>query len=497
MKKIVKENMFVIFIAFFYFIIGALIPLSGDDWTWAGQTGLDRLSIWFDNYNGRYLGNIIEMLITRFWIIRVIFYTIINTGIFVLIKKIIGEKSFLFNACIMALILAMPIDIYRQTYGWFAGFSNYNVSIFSTLLTIVILKKYTNNKVQPLMQMLFFCLFFLQQLIVEHMTLYNVLLAGFVVVYTLIKKEKVSLLKYNLLVASILGAATMFSNSVYLSIINHTDSYRTIGTTNETLFSKVYHTITQNWMNLVITNNWLINIILSILVTITILKYTKKYTEKKYLIFIPSFLFVFSFWSFFKSVGRINSEFFGKYFLLLESIAAIMFMLLIAIAIFICIEKKETKIELLFYGFSAIICVLPFLILEPLGPRCILSSYIYYILLSGKLASYNTLSLKIEGRFSPALMYGLKLALSAVILTLFLGYSIISYKNLRVSLTRVQDAEYSASNDTLVIKRLPFEQYTQHGSPFPNSVQENTFKQQFNIPKERKIIFVNYTNKVY
>ena len=36
-----------------------------DDLTWGSSVGLDRLSNWFAGYNGRYVGNLIVIALTR------------------------------------------------------------------------------------------------------------------------------------------------------------------------------------------------------------------------------------------------------------------------------------------------------------------------------------------------------------------------------------------------------------------------------------------------
>lgn len=46
-------------------LLAALMPYVDDDWDWGTQGGLDRLSEGFADYNGRYLGNLHVLLLTR------------------------------------------------------------------------------------------------------------------------------------------------------------------------------------------------------------------------------------------------------------------------------------------------------------------------------------------------------------------------------------------------------------------------------------------------
>ena len=52
------------------FALCLLLPYSGDDWTWGGQAAFTRLNSGFANYNGRYLGNLLIIPLSRFYILR-------------------------------------------------------------------------------------------------------------------------------------------------------------------------------------------------------------------------------------------------------------------------------------------------------------------------------------------------------------------------------------------------------------------------------------------
>lgn len=63
-------------------------------------------------------------------------------------------------------------------------------------------------------------------LIVEHLTIYNVVLACGVLVYTICVHRKVVASHVAYLIGSVAGAAYMFSNSAYHTIANNQDQYR-------------------------------------------------------------------------------------------------------------------------------------------------------------------------------------------------------------------------------------------------------------------------------
>ncbi|KFN90573.1 hypothetical protein [Tetragenococcus muriaticus] len=130
-------------ITLFYLVIAWLLVLSGDDWAWGGDIGQARLENHFDEYNGRYFGNIIEMIITRSIFARLLIYSFVNTGIVFLIREILDRKV-AYVYCFL-LILLLSVSFYSQTYGWLAGFANYNTSTFLFLLIIYFVQKNRNS----------------------------------------------------------------------------------------------------------------------------------------------------------------------------------------------------------------------------------------------------------------------------------------------------------------------------------------------------------------
>lgn len=63
-------------------------------------------------------------------------------------------------------------------------------------------------------------------LIVEHLTIYNVILAVGVILYTAVAYRKVFVSHIAYLIGSVAGTIYMFSNSAYHSIANNQDGYR-------------------------------------------------------------------------------------------------------------------------------------------------------------------------------------------------------------------------------------------------------------------------------
>ena len=111
MKKNWKLYLFYAFIFIFLFVLSYYFPYSNDDWSWGSQSGLDRLYSGYKDYNGRYLGNTLAIILTRSNILKSLFMSITYFGIGYLIKRIVNKNNngimifsilmlFLINKCV-------------------------------------------------------------------------------------------------------------------------------------------------------------------------------------------------------------------------------------------------------------------------------------------------------------------------------------------------------------------------------------------------------------
>src|SRR5699024_1443442 len=83
------------------------------------------------------LGNYTIIIMTRSYLAQVLIPTVVNTGIVVLIYKILQKEVNL--SIVLIFLLTIPSEIYRQTYGFMSGFANYNTAIFLILFIIYLL----------------------------------------------------------------------------------------------------------------------------------------------------------------------------------------------------------------------------------------------------------------------------------------------------------------------------------------------------------------------
>lgn len=212
-----------------------LFPYSGDDWTWGSQIGLDRLGTWFANYNGRYVGNLIVLMITRSNLLKASIMAFYLVVILYNLANITRAKLALPIASLFLLLI--PASIACQAIVWSSGFANYAVSAATTLVFLrsilwvfqpkaSIPEDALSQHLRSAIPMLL--LGFLGSLIVEHVTIYNLAASGLVLLIVAVRFHKVLIHQASYFSGCLWGTVYMFSNGAYRAISQGTDQYRTM-----------------------------------------------------------------------------------------------------------------------------------------------------------------------------------------------------------------------------------------------------------------------------
>lgn len=443
-----------------YLIIGRLLIHSGDDWAWGGEIGIQRLQTGFDNYNGRYIGNIIEMIITRNMFLRLFFYAGINTGIIFLSYKLL-DKKFLPRYYFLALLL-IPIDIYKQTFGWLAGFANYNVSTFFILLVFYLVIKCESNLTSTI---LISISAFISQFFVENVSIANVLLAAIGLIIALRNKEKIiSCLAW--LAGASLGLILMFMNTAY----HAQDNMRGISNVNINNFT---NTLLTSWSELFVKENALLLVAFSIVIYFL-------NNKKGFLAFLPIPIATYFAIRYLFNISYPTQSILT---LAVELIFILVFLFTLIFTVFKSSEiTSKSKSIFYFYLFSAVILLGPFLVLTPFGPRNILTSYVLLVLCLFELLSSARIPMP-----SSKIISLLTITLSIVFISLHLTNKIAENK-------RITALKNDVSNGMteVVFERLPYEFLGHDLTPLDGSVQSNRQKMYHNIPKEVKFKITEY-----
>lgn len=462
-----------------------LFPYTGDDWAWGSTIGLDRLNSFFDNYNGRYFGNITVLVLTRSVLLKTIVMALVFTGIIYFISKCVKIKKTYTILLLIILITLMPVGIFRESVSWVSGFSNYVMPTFGIVFIIYYYFKggfKTNDKISKriIIALLLCLLSFSVSLFMEHITIYNLILSIFLVIYTIIKSKQNLVKSISYLLGSLIGTIIMFSNSAYTSIFSHQDYYKSV--VEPSIFN-IINTLVDKILDLLIYDNY---IILGIIITLLIYIVSKSKTKTKHKKNIKRLLCIsLSFSLFYIVITNIFPDWnilleYTKYFELVLGIT-----LFITIIISLLYIKPSYRNKILFLLISIIILTGPLLFVEPIGPRCFFVIYIFYVLISLILIDYmkNILKFDFNQGFKTILIGG---ALCSVIYIFFI-YGYIHIKDNERLVYIKENMKYSSS---VVFHRLPYEDRL-HCSYLgkDNSVWEMRYKLFNNIPDDIDLIY--------
>ncbi len=213
----------------FYLWIAYNIPYAADDWFWGVPAGIRHF--WSADQNSRYFGNLIELVLTRAPFLKTLFMAFI----FTLIPAMATALSLLFSAdmpgdankglsvfLLLAgnfFVLSMPAEIWQQTYGWVAGFSNFVVSACLLYLFYYVLCRQLLVPVQLKTRFAavigaFFLGLFLQ-LLLENITVYVCIVTILCALFFLYREKRLSPFLLSLSAGVLLGTVIMFSSGIY------------------------------------------------------------------------------------------------------------------------------------------------------------------------------------------------------------------------------------------------------------------------------------------
>lgn len=454
-KKALNRCIFTYLILFvILFFLCLLFPYSGDDWAWGSRIGIDRLSNWFDNYSGRYLGNLIVLALTRSNLLKAVTMSFCLTGIIALLNELTGkQKNGIF--IISSVFVFMPTAILRQAVVWTSGFANYTTSVFLTLIYIFCTGNiYDENKPKqkPLAAVPFLILGMANTLIVEHLTLYNIILAVYVIVFTIIKFKRAYIQHIAYFIGTAAGTLLMFSNSVYRSVADGNDSYRTISGSSG-IISRAIEAYLETIVPEGFINNFVLNIFLSAICLIIWIKIKNRLSKIPKLLGTISIAVITAFASssLILNISNIHPL---KSLYYVQGAATAAYIISCIVFLFMLPFKANQKARLLFILGSVGCMIAPLLVVTPIGSRCFFAPYVMMVYLAMELYSLFDESVKEQcAKISRATI----VTASVGMLFLFYIYGTISVCNNK----RIEKAqqEAKAGYETIEVTPLPYRNY--------------------------------------
>lgn len=457
-----------------------IFPYTGDDWAWGSSIGIERWNTRFQNYSGRYVGNIIVLLLTRSRILRALIMASCITGISYMIIKISNCKNHMM-ILIIALIFSAPKALLRQSIVWTSGFSNYATSITLFILYVFLITYLFPNtkhlKGKTTIQSFFLLILgYLSAMIVEHITIMQIILSGCIAFWVWKKYYKPIFTYIAYFIGSVCGAITMFSNECYSSAVSGTDGYRSVATNIYDLCQKIH----SNYFDIIGKQMILDNLILELFVSIIItLLFIKMSNNNSRILKITVILINFS--VFYGLITRINSSWSGVYKLGKYTDGCINIIFWISLLIFtvFIIENQYKKIKMI----GVLLCIAfssgSLLLVSPIGPRCFFACYILLIWYCMECISLITINHELTKIF----LVSSTLLMSLILYMNFTIYGSI-YKQDKLQLKTIRQAMVDGKTD-ITIPILPFEDYL-HCARL-NGIWEERYKLFYEIPLELKI----------
>ena len=109
-------------------LTGYFVPYVHDDWAWGGSLGLERLANFFQDYNGRYLGNLLVIAGTHSRLFKALLTGL--TGTVIIAAVGLPGHSQPFHLLLSAFLLfSMPRQLLRQSFAWLSALTNYVVPL--------------------------------------------------------------------------------------------------------------------------------------------------------------------------------------------------------------------------------------------------------------------------------------------------------------------------------------------------------------------------------
>ena len=488
-SQIYLSLMAIVLICMCYYIF-YMTPFRLDDLTWGGRIGIERLKIFFRGYNGRYLGNIAVIILTR--MPRFFRSALMLFGICLLVYFVwlFFDKSKIIVSVFILCFFIMPLQIFSQTVTWISGFANYYISFLLSFIILYLDKEVLFMRGQR-SKLLFFILGFASQLFLETNTIYVCFLSFLCLMLYLFMNRKLSTQLLAQAFGSCLGAVIMFSNSSYNSALEHDGAtYKSINLDqNFGLFLKsTFRTFYKKIMNPWFSRNTILNCLIVLAIILFALLYEHSIKKKSVII---TYGFMLAGMYAYETTDLTRSF---KYSNRISFLVLTMTILYYFICVYTLVHDWHDKILFLIILISNFVCTGPLLFVSPVNDRCYFHSYclwvlfllywIYLILKSDRVRIYEA---------------GLNYYVALTAFSFLIGFLLYSYAGLSES-WRIQERreaiieEYRTGKcDAIELPKLKNSNLYSYGFNISNEnvYWLNNYKDYYNIPRDASLRFVD------
>lgn len=472
------------------FILALLFPYSNDDWAWGSSTGLMRLHTFFKDYNGRYLGNLLVLLLTRSNILKALVMSGTYTGIAALCQKIVNKNDDRIFFIVLTSLFLADKTLLRQTIVNTSGFTNYTFCMLLVLIYVAYLSdKEKRAQTVPDKPKTYVCALLLllgicTALFMEHITIYIVLLSAFVCIAYRKKNKKFPRDHISYFIGSVIGSALMFTNGAYIHVARGDDFYRQTSSTTKDAAVKACKNLFLTLSENTIANQIVVNVIVALMIIYLLARHTNSKSKKNSTLSIGGIIVTLAVNMYFIAILLNNSwRPLLRYTNALTGVIAVVYYVFLLVCLSNVIEEKSARNRMLFYLISIGVLTAPLLVLSPVTPRCALPMYIFYILLMCELYSY-TVAEKLDRKHKKLSNAVFVFCFCFAFLYLLSIYSYVCHKNS----CRISDinTQIESGNKIVYIRKNQYEQYVWKNYPVSDLWAER-FLDFYGFPKDLKV----------
>ncbi len=371
----------------FLLLLSYGFPVSGDDWFFTARTqnmtlldairqGISTARQHYMTTNGRLLGNFLSGMLGCSKPLRELVRCAILLGVFAGVCRACGIQKLYGILTALALTLALPAEVFAQSYAWAAGFFNYVPPVLLLLVYLHMAARQIMDENADSFSMLrcvqFLLLGLSTQLFVENVTIGVCLLSGAICIVLRVRRGRFDARLAGHFAGALLGAALMFLAPGYRNI-GH-EGYREMAGSVSGLLAVMQQNIPIITHTL-FEDNWLIIAPLSALCALLLCRArpaSKRAAHAKcagltLLALSPAF--------FYCNQKILLEMAYNRHVFWLSLSLDVVFSLgyLCALVIALCVGVSDRAVKvrsLLFLGAAALL-LLPLLVVHPIGPRCL------------------------------------------------------------------------------------------------------------------------------
>lgn len=456
----------------FLLLLSQGFVISSDDWFFTSRTMDESLgqalkngwaNAWghYRGTNGRLLGNGISKIMgcSEFWR-ELVRCAIILVVLLQLVRTARIHNGLMYMVALM-LTVALPADIYAQSYAWAAGFFNYVPPLIMILAYILTAGRVlTGEKDGWLRGLLMVPLALSCQLFVENVTVGVCLLSAGVLLWHLVRARKLSWSLAGFFLGAALGCFTMFSAPGYANV--NQEGYRQVSATFEELMKVIKTNFSAITMYLT-ERNWSIIAPLTVLAVCLLVPVKAQGGKGAFRLLALTSLMICPVWFYAnRQVMKIlsYSEWVTELAFWVDVLMNLLYLLAVLAAALLGLQDASRRCR-------AVLCIAavpavfgPLLVVTPIGARCM---YIPHMLLVGILLIFAAELVERCPRDSRKLMT-IPVALTMVcVLTVYLWIAVWNGYCERTRIGCIEKA-MAAGQTSVVLPSFPYTDYVHYGN---------------------------------